>query len=81
VREYDRPSETERKLVSSDGLSILNWLKIQSGPLGNLGDSPGDEIDISLKQIAAVLVEQETNIGKQCNLFPKKNFGYNYLVK
>ena len=34
---YVRHSETERVWVSNDGLTSLNLLKIQSGPLGNLG--------------------------------------------
>jgi len=35
---YGRHSETERVLVSDEGLTILSLLKIQSTPLGNLGD-------------------------------------------
>jgi hypothetical protein len=33
---YGRASETERVLVSNDGLINQNWLKIQSNPLGKL---------------------------------------------
>jgi hypothetical protein len=33
---YGRASETERVLVSNEGLINLNWLKIQSNPLGKL---------------------------------------------
>ena len=29
-------------LVNNDGLAIQSLLKIQSGPLGNLGESPFD---------------------------------------
>jgi hypothetical protein len=35
---YGRHSETERVLVNSEGLTIQSLLKIQSTPLGNLGD-------------------------------------------
>jgi hypothetical protein len=35
---YGRHSETERKSVSYEGLTIQSLLKIQSDPLGNLGD-------------------------------------------
>ena len=35
---YDRHSETERVSVNNDGLINQSLLKIQSGPLGNLGD-------------------------------------------
>jgi len=38
---YDRHSETERVLVSDEGIAIQSLLKIQSGPLGNLGDFIG----------------------------------------
>ena len=37
-----RHSETERKSVDNDGVTNLNLLKIQSGPLGNLGEQPFD---------------------------------------
>jgi hypothetical protein len=33
---YDRASETERVLVGYEDLINLNWLKIQSNPLGKL---------------------------------------------
>ena len=39
---YGRHSETERVLVNNDGLAIQSLLKIQSGPLGNPGESPFD---------------------------------------
>jgi hypothetical protein len=39
---YGGHSETERVLVNNDGLAIQSLLKIQSGPLGNLGESPFD---------------------------------------
>ena len=39
---YGGHSETERVLVNSDELTTLNWLKIQSGPLGNFGEQPFD---------------------------------------
>ena len=56
---YDRHSETERVLVSYDKLTTLNWLKIQSGPLGNLRDQPfdGDEMNMHMPQ--NVLAESE----------------------
>ena len=56
---YDRHSETERVLVSYDKLTTLNWLKIQSGPLGNLRDQPfdGDEMNMHMPQ--NVLAETE----------------------
>ena len=47
---YDRRSETERVLVNSEGLIIPSLLKIQSGPLGNLGDSSGDEMNLHMPQ-------------------------------
>ena len=37
-------------LVSYDGLAILNLLKIQSAPLGNMGDSSGDEMNLHMQQ-------------------------------
>jgi len=37
-------------LVSYDGLAILNLLKIQSAPLGNMGDSSGDEMNLHMPQ-------------------------------
>jgi hypothetical protein len=39
--DYGRHSETERVLVSDEGLAILSLLKIQSDPLGNMGDFVG----------------------------------------
>jgi DNA-directed RNA polymerase II subunit RPB1 len=48
--DYGRHSETERVLVSYDGLAILNLLKIQSTPLGNMGDSSGDEMNLHMPQ-------------------------------
>ena len=48
--DYGRHSETERVLVSYDGLAILNLLKIQSAPLGNMGDSSGDEMNLHMPQ-------------------------------
>ncbi len=39
---YERHSETERKSVDNDGLTNLNLLKIQSGPLGNPWEQPFD---------------------------------------
>jgi hypothetical protein len=35
---YDRRSETERVWVNDEGLTILNLLKIQSAPFGNIWD-------------------------------------------
>jgi len=40
---YDRRSETERVWVSYDRLAILNLLKIQSFPFGNIGVFKGNE--------------------------------------
>jgi hypothetical protein len=39
--DYGRHSETERVLVSDEGITILSLLKIQSDPLGNLGEFVG----------------------------------------
>ena len=52
-------SETTRVLVNNEGLAILSLLKIQSGPLGNLGESPfdGDEMNMHMPQ--NVLAETE----------------------
>lgn len=46
-------------LVDNEGLAILSLLKIQSGPLGNLGEPPfdGDEMNMHLPQ--NVLAETE----------------------
>jgi len=54
-----RHSETERVLVDNEGLAILSLLKIQSGPLGNLGEPPfdGDEMNMHMPQ--NVLAETE----------------------
>jgi hypothetical protein len=38
---YGRHSETERVLVSDEGVTVLSLLKIQSDPLGNLGEIVG----------------------------------------
>ena len=48
--DYGGHSETERVLVSYDGLAILNLLKIQSTPFGNTGDSSGDEMNLHMPQ-------------------------------
>ena len=57
--DYGRHSETERMLVDDEGLAIPSLLKIQSGPLGNLGDPPfdGDEMNMHMPQ--NVLAETE----------------------
>ena len=49
---YGRHSETERVLVNNEGLAILSLLKIQSGLLGNLKESPfdGDEMNLHMAQ-------------------------------
>jgi hypothetical protein len=39
---YGGHSETERVLVNNDGLAIQSLLKIQSGHMGNLVESPFD---------------------------------------
>jgi DNA-directed RNA polymerase beta' subunit len=59
MADYGRHSETERVLVGNEGLAILSLLKIQSGPLGNLGDPPfdGDEMNMHMPQ--NVLAETE----------------------
>jgi len=56
---YGRHSETERMLVDDEGLAIPSLLKIQSGPLGNLGEPPfdGDEMNAHFPQ--NVLAETE----------------------
>jgi hypothetical protein len=38
---YGRHSETERVLVSDEGLAIQSLLKIQSDLIGNIGDIVG----------------------------------------
>ena len=48
--DYGGHSETERVLVSNEGLAILNLLKIQSTPFGNTGDSSGDEMNLHMPQ-------------------------------
>ena len=50
---YERHSETERVLVINEGLANLRWLKIQSAPLGNLGDLEGilNELEFKIKLI------------------------------
>ena len=57
--DYGRHSETERVLVNDEGLAIQSLLKIQSGPLGNLGEPPfdGDEMNMHLPQ--NILAETE----------------------
>ena len=57
--DYGRHSETERVLVNNEGLAIQSLLKIQSGHLGNLVESPfdGDEMNMHLPQ--NVLAETE----------------------
>ena len=40
------PQRLERELVSNEGSPILSWLKVQSTPYGNLGESSGDEIKL-----------------------------------
>jgi DNA-directed RNA polymerase II subunit RPB1 len=45
-----RHSETERVLVSDEGLAIQNLLKIQSDPLGNIWESSGDEMNLHMPQ-------------------------------
>lgn len=59
MADYGGHSETEQVLVDNEGLAILSLLKIQSGPLGNLGEPPfdGDEMNMHLPQ--NVLAETE----------------------
>jgi DNA-directed RNA polymerase beta' subunit len=56
---YDRHSETERVLVSDEGLTIQSLLMIQSGPLGNQWDSSGDEMNMHMPQDEEARVELE----------------------
>ena len=58
---YERPSTTERVLVNNDDLTNLNLLKIQSAPLGNLGDQAfdGDEMNIFIPQSIQTMIELE----------------------
>ena len=51
---YDGHSETERVLVNNEGLAIWSLLKIQSGPLGNLG---GDKHIFSLGNFSIFVFE------------------------
>lgn len=55
--DYGRHSETERVSVNNEGLAIPSLLKIQSGPLGNLRDSSGDEMNMHMPQ--NILAETE----------------------
>ena len=59
MADYGGHSETERVLVDNEGLAILSLLKIQSGPLGNLGEPPfdGDEMNMHMPQ--NILAETE----------------------
>jgi DNA-directed RNA polymerase beta' subunit len=59
--DYGRHSETERVLVSDEGLAILSLLKIQSGPIRNDRERPtkpynadfdGDEMNLHMPQDA-----------------------------
>ena len=64
---YEGPSTTERVLVNNDDLTNLNLLKIQSAPLGNLGDQAFDgDKAFCLKQQAAFIVSRYTIKGKRC---------------
>ena len=56
---YERPSTTERVLVDDEDLVNLSLLKIQSAPLGNLGDQAFDgDKAFCLKQQAAFIVSR-----------------------
>ena len=46
-------------LVNNDRLVTLNWLKIQSGPLGNLRDQPFDGDEMNMHMAQNVLAETE----------------------
>jgi hypothetical protein len=64
---YERPSTTERVLVDDEDLVNLSLLKIQSAPLGNLGDQAFDgDKAFCLKQQAAFIVSRYTIKGKRC---------------
>ena len=65
---YDVHSETERVLVDNEGLVILSLLKIQSGRLGNLAESPFDGDKFCLKQAGAFKVDNDTLKGKRCKV-------------
>jgi len=54
---YGRHSETERVLVSDDGLTNLSLLKIQSGPLGDLREMSGDEMNLFAPQSEQAKIE------------------------
>ena len=57
--DYGRHSETERVLVDNEGLAIQSLLKIQSGPLGNLGDQPFDGDEMNMHMAQNILAETE----------------------
>ena len=62
--DYGRHSETERVLVSNEGLAILNLLKIQSTPFGNTGDSSGDEMNLHMPQDEESEAELKNHLAK-----------------
>ena len=79
---YVRRSETERVSVSNDRLATLNMLKIQSGPLGNLGDQfwctsirimSGDEMNIHLAQSIQARNELERIANVKYNIISAKD--------
>jgi DNA-directed RNA polymerase II subunit RPB1 len=47
---HGRHSETEPVLICNEGLANLSKYKIQSDPLGNFGDSSGDEMNLHMPQ-------------------------------
>ena len=48
--DYGGHSETAPVLVSDEGITTLSLLKIQSDPLGNMGDTSGDEMNLHMPQ-------------------------------
>jgi len=44
MQEYGKYSETAEVLVNYDGLANPSWLKVQSGPFGDIRGIPGDQL-------------------------------------
>ena len=73
--DYGWHSETERMLVSDEGLAIQSLLKIQSGPLGNLWDQPfdGDKFILSSTgSVKSVILPSKSTFKKGGAKFNKK---------
>jgi DNA-directed RNA polymerase II subunit RPB1 len=69
-----------RVLVDNDGLPILNRLKIQSGPLGNLGDSSGDEMNIHVPQSLEAQTELKMLSAAQWNMISPQSSKPNMAI-